>query len=41
MGLPCVVGIAGLLDTLREGELVEMDGASGRIVRLEAAGTAA
>jgi rifampicin phosphotransferase len=41
MGLPCVVGIAGLLDTLRDGELVEMDGASGRIMRLEAAETAA
>jgi pyruvate,water dikinase len=36
MGLPCVVGVAGLLDTLRDGELVEMDGASGRILRLEA-----
>jgi pyruvate,water dikinase len=29
MGLPCVVGIAGLLDTVREGETVEMDGTSG------------
>ena len=37
MGLPCVVGVAGLLDTLRDGELVEMDGTSGRIVRLEVA----
>jgi phosphohistidine swiveling domain-containing protein len=36
MGLPCVVGIAGLLDTLRDGEQVEMDGSSGRIVRLDA-----
>ena len=37
MGLPCVVGVTGLLDTLRDGELVEMDGTSGRIVRLEVA----
>jgi pyruvate,water dikinase len=40
MGLPCVVGVPGLLDTLREGELVEMDGASGSIVRLEFEGAA-
>ena len=39
MWLPCVVGVAGLLDTLRDGELVEMDGTSGRIVRLEATGS--
>ena len=37
MGLPCVVGIAHLLDTLRDGELVEMDGASGLVRRLEVA----
>ena len=37
MGLPCVVGIPHLLDTLRDGELVEMDGASGRVRRLEVA----
>jgi pyruvate,water dikinase len=41
MGLPCVVGVAGLLETLRDGELVEMDGTSGRILRIEAAETAA
>jgi len=35
MGLPCVVGIKGLLDGLVDGELVEMDGASGRVTRLE------
>jgi len=34
MGLPCVVGIPGLLDTLADGEWVEMDGASGRVTRL-------
>jgi pyruvate,water dikinase len=37
MGLPCVVGIAGLLDTVRDGEEVEMDGATGVVKRLEAA----
>jgi hypothetical protein len=31
-----VVGIAGLLDTLRDGEEVEMDGASGVVRRLGA-----
>jgi pyruvate,water dikinase len=36
MGLPCVVGIAGLLDTLRDGEEVEMDGATGVVRRLGA-----
>ena len=36
MGLPCVVGIAGLLDTLQDGERVEMDGTTGRVVRLDA-----
>jgi len=33
MGLPCVVGIAGLLDTLEDGEIVEMDGAAGVVRR--------
>jgi pyruvate,water dikinase len=33
-GLPCIVGVAGLLETLREGEWVEMDGASGVVRRL-------
>jgi pyruvate,water dikinase len=41
MGLPCVVGIAGLLDTLRDGEEVEMDGATGRVVRIESPAGAA
>jgi pyruvate,water dikinase len=33
IGLPCVVGIAGLLDTLVDGEIVEMDGTSGIVRR--------
>ena len=36
MGLPCVVGVAGLLATLRDGEELEMDGTQGVIRRLEA-----
>jgi pyruvate,water dikinase len=35
MGLPCIVGIAGLLDTLRDGEEVEMDGTTGVVRRIE------
>jgi pyruvate,water dikinase len=35
MGLPCIVGISALLDTLRDGELVEMDGARGVVRRHE------
>ena len=34
MGLPCVVGIAGLLAALRDDELVEMDGTAGTVRRL-------
>jgi pyruvate,water dikinase len=37
VGLPCVVGIEGLLDTLKDGELVEMDGTSGVVRRPGAA----
>lgn len=39
LALPCVVGIAGLMDTLRDGELVEMDGTAGTIRRLDEAGS--
>jgi pyruvate,water dikinase len=34
MGIPCVVAIPGLLDTLVDGELVEMDGTTGVVRRL-------
>ena len=34
LGVPCVVGIAGLLDALRDGEVVEMDGATGIVRRV-------
>jgi len=40
MGLPCIVGIPGLMGTLRDGETVEMDGATGLVQRLEHAGEA-
>ncbi|HEV2147355.1 MAG TPA: PEP/pyruvate-binding domain-containing protein [Longimicrobiaceae bacterium] len=38
MGLPCIVGIPGLMQTLRDGEIVEMDGTTGVVLRLEQAG---
>jgi rifampicin phosphotransferase len=31
MGKPCIVGITGLLDRLKSGDLVEMDGSTGQI----------
>jgi pyruvate,water dikinase len=34
LGVPCIVGIAGLLSTLRDGEVVEMDGATGIVRRV-------
>lgn len=34
MGIPCVVGVAHLLEVLREGDEVEMNGATGSIRRL-------
>lgn len=37
MGIPSVVGIAGLTQWLREGDLVEFDGRSGIVRRLESA----
>jgi rifampicin phosphotransferase len=33
MGIPCVVSVPGLLDTLTDGEVVEMDGTAGTIRR--------
>jgi rifampicin phosphotransferase len=39
MGLPCIVGIANLMTTLRDGEEVEMDGATGVVRRLEQGGS--
>jgi rifampicin phosphotransferase len=40
LGVPCVVGIPGLLDTLRDGEEVEMDGATGIVRRVKEADSA-
>ena len=37
MGLPTIVGIPGLLDRLRNGQFVEMDGATGSVVCDESA----
>lgn len=33
LGIPCIVGIPGLLDELADGEVVEMDGATGTVRR--------
>ena len=33
IGLPCIVGVPGLLDSLADGEMVEMDGSTGSIRR--------
>ena len=35
MGIPCIVAIPALLETLRDGEEVEMDGATGVVRRLD------
>jgi pyruvate,water dikinase len=37
LALPCIVGIPGLMDTLRDGEMVEMDGTAGTLLRLDGA----
>ena len=34
MGKPCIVGIKGLLDTLKTGDIVEMDGSTGVVKRI-------
>jgi pyruvate,water dikinase len=40
LGVPCVVGIPGLLDALQDGEEVEMDGATGIVRRVKEADSA-
>jgi pyruvate,water dikinase len=35
MALPCIVSIPALMATLRDGEMVEMDGATGTVRRLD------
>jgi pyruvate,water dikinase len=37
LALPCIVGIPGLMETLRDGEMVEMDGTAGTLRRLDGA----
>ncbi|MFQ5549795.1 MAG: phosphoenolpyruvate--protein phosphotransferase [Gemmatimonadales bacterium] len=32
LGIPCVMGVAGALDAIEEGELVIVDGATGRVI---------
>ena len=31
MGIPCIVGVTGLLRTLKTGDLIEMDGSTGDV----------
>jgi pyruvate,water dikinase len=38
LGVPCIVGIARLLSTLRDGEVVEMNGATGIVRRVPETG---
>ena len=35
MGIPCIVGVTGLLKTLKTGDLIEMDGSTGGIKILD------
>lgn len=35
MGIPCIVGVTGLLKQLKTGELIEMNGSTGEIKRIE------
>ena len=35
LGIPCIVGIAGLTARIHDGDLVEMDPASGTVLRVE------
>jgi pyruvate,water dikinase len=37
LGLPAVVGIPGIVDTLRDGERVRVDGTAGTLERLDVA----
>lgn len=34
LGIPCVVGLPGLLEALQDGEVVELDGATGEVTRV-------
>jgi rifampicin phosphotransferase len=38
MGKPCIVGVTGLLKTIKTGDLIEMDGSTGEIVIVEKVG---
>ena len=34
LGIPCVVGITGLINSLKDGDLVEMNGTTGEVKKL-------
>jgi rifampicin phosphotransferase len=36
LGIPCVVGLKGATDWIRDGEMIAVDGATGRVERLDA-----
>jgi phosphohistidine swiveling domain-containing protein len=36
MGIPCIVGVSGLLRSLKTGDVIEMDGSTGEIKQIEA-----
>jgi pyruvate,water dikinase len=38
LALPCIVSIPGLMEVLRDGEIVEMDGTAGTLRRVEVEG---
>jgi len=35
MGIPCIVGVSGLLRSLKTGDIIEMDGSTGEIKQIE------
>jgi pyruvate,water dikinase len=37
LGIPCVVGCAGILDSVSDGDWLEVDGDAGRVTKIEAA----
>jgi pyruvate,water dikinase len=41
LGIPCVMGIPGVTRGLRDGDLVRVDGTTGRVEVIEASGDAA
>jgi phosphohistidine swiveling domain-containing protein len=36
LGIPCVVGLKGVTEWLQTGDLIEVDGATGKVVKRDA-----